>query len=385
MRGAGRPLPDLQRRARAAAVVGLAGCVVGGYLAPTQCLRSYLVAYLLCVQISLGCLAILMINYLTGGAWGASIRRLLESGVRTLPLLALLFLPLAFGVDRLYAWAAPGAAADEVLRGKSLYLNVPFFLARAVFYFGAWLAVARPLLRWSLEQDGTTDPAPGRRLELLSRGGLVLMGLTMTFAAVDWMMSLEPHWFSTIYGVLFMGGSVLAAFAFVIPVAAYLAREGPLAGVVGPEAFHDLGKLLLAFVMLWAYFAFSQFLVIWAGNLPEEVPWYLARLRGGWQWVALAVVLLHFALPFVVLLSRSAKRRGSTLAGVAMVLVALRFVDLFWMVQPAFHPGRLVVHWLDAAALVGVGGLWTAVFARGLAGHPLVPRNDPSLAGATVP
>jgi hypothetical protein len=374
-------LRRVQHVARAVGIAGAALCVVGAVVSPDQLLRSYLVAYVFWIGIALGCLAILMLNYITGGAWGAAIRRLLESGTRTLPLMALLFLPLAAGVHQLYAWARPDAvAADPLLQHKHLYLNVPFFLARAAGYFAAWILVARRLSRWSLAQDDGPDPERARRIENLSRGGLVLLGLTMSFAAVDWLMSLEPHWFSTIYGVMFMGGSVLTAFAFVIPVAAVVAERSPFDEVIGPSRFHDLGNLLLAFVMLWAYFALSQFLIIWSGNLPEEIPWYLARLRGGWQWVAILVVVCHFALPFVVLLSRQVKRRPATLALVAGAMIVVRFVDVFWLVTPAFHPGELTVHWLDAAALLGVGGIWLATFVGQLEGRPLVPLHDPWLA-----
>jgi hypothetical protein len=373
----------LHRVRRAALLAGIAGaiaCVAGAVVTPAQFLRSYLVAYLFWVGVPLGCLAILMINYVTGGAWGAVIRRILESGTRTLPLMALLFLPVAFGVRELYEWARPEHVAhDAALQGKAVYLNVPFFLGRAALYFTTWIVVARFLNRWSLAQDDTDDPWPARWLEQLSRGGLLLLGLTMTFAAVDWAMSLEPHWFSTIYGVLFMGGSVLSAFAVAIPVAALLASRRPLADVIRPAQFHDLGNLLLAFVMLWAYFAFSQFLIIWSANLPEEIPWYLRRIRGGWQYVVVLVVLFHFALPFFVLLSRDVKRRAGRLAMLSLGLVVVRMLDVFWLVMPAFSPGRLTVHGLDVAALVGVGGLWVATFLWQLETRPLVPLRDPSL------
>ena len=370
----------VRRVALAAAAVGALLSAVGGFASPGRLLGSYLIAYLFLVEVALGCLAILMINYVTGGAWGAVIRRLLESGARTLPLLALLFLPIALGVSQLYEWARPDALAhDPLLAHKRAYLNVPFFLGRAVLYFGAWIAVTRALAGWSLAQDGTTDPGPGERLELLSRGGLVLLGFTMTFASIDWMMSLEPHWFSTIYGILFMGGSVLSAFAFVIAVAALLSEEPPLSRVITTSHLHDLGKLLLAFVMLWAYFAFSQFLIIWAGNLPEEIPWYIARLQGGWQWLALFLIVVHFALPFVVLLSRRAKRSARILAALALVLVAARFADVVWLVAPGLGRPGPGLSWLDGTMLLALGGIWLAAFVRLLEGRPLVPQNDPSL------
>lgn len=377
--GRNHSLQRLGRRAIFAATAGAVLCAGGAFWDPGRFFQSYLVAYLFFVGATLGCLAILMLQYVTGGAWGAVVRRPLESGVRTLPLMALLFVPVAVGLPWLYEWARPEAMHDPLLVHKRAYLNVPFFLVRAAFYFSAWSVVARFLMRWSEEQDRTDDPRTGERLELLSRGGLVLLGLTMTFASVDWAMSLEPHWFSTMYGVLFMGGSVLTAFAVVIAVAASLAATPPFSDVFSAGRFHDLGKLLLAFVMLWAYFSLSQFLIVWSGNLPEEIPWYLRRMRGGWQWLALGLVAFHFALPFVVLLSRDVKRKARTLAGVAVALVVIRLVDVFWMVAPAFRQTAPSLSWLDLATVVGIGGVWIAVFVRQLAGRPLVPMHDPSL------
>jgi hypothetical protein len=377
--------PDhvLRRVQRAGLVVGLAAlgvCGLAAVVSPQQFFRSYLVAYLFWFGLALGSMAILMIHHVAGGAWGAVIRRLLEGATRTLPLMALLFLPLVLGMHSLYEWARPDALVhDPLLQHKRAYLNVPFFLVRAAFYFAVWLALTTFLNRWSLQQDEGDDPGATRRLELLSRGGLLAVALTMTFASVDWVMSLEPHWFSTIYGILIMGGQILNAMAFVIALAVLLVDRGPLGGVIGTEQFHDLGKLLLAFVMLWAYFAFSQLLLIWSANLPEEIPWYLSRMRGGWQVVGVAIILFHFVLPFLILLSREVKRRANALAVVALGVMAMRFVDLFWLVTPAFSPSRITVHWMDAATLVGVGGIWLSVFVWQLQGRRLVAIHDPSL------
>jgi hypothetical protein len=280
----------------------------GAWQSPVQFYRSYLVAWLFWLGLALGSLAILMINHITGGAWGAAIRRLLESAARTMPLLALLFLPIALGVRELYEWARPDVVAhDPILQHKSLYLNVPFFLGRAALYFVAWSAVAFFLARWSLVQDSARDDRPAIWLEQLSRGGLLLLGMTGSFASVDWMMSLEPHWFSTIYGFLFMGGCVLGALAFAIAMASAIADRPPLSEVITPSTLQDLGKLLFAFVMLWAYFSLSQFLIIWSADLPEEIPWYLRRLSGGWRLIILGVIGAQFLLPFVLLLSRRLK------------------------------------------------------------------------------
>jgi hypothetical protein len=359
-----------------AAALGV--CAIGGFFAPAQFFHSYLFAFLFWTGVALGCLAVAMLHHVTGGAWGLPIRRPLESGSRTLPLLAVLFLPIAVGARKLYEWADPAAVArDPILQHKSAYLNVPFFLGRAVLYFAAWFALAYFLNRWSLEQDATGDRSVARRLQLLSSGGLVLYGLTVTFASIDWAMSLEPHWFSTMYGVLFIAGQGLSAFAFIILVLVLLSESPPLAGYVGPKHFHDLGKLMLAFVMFWAYVSFSQYLITWAGNLPEEIPWYLRRLQGGWGWIAAALLVFHFILPFLMLLPASANRNPRTLAAVAGLVVLMRLVDVFWLTKPAFAASHFRLHWMDLLAPIGIGGLWLATFLWQLGKRPLLPVNDP--------
>jgi hypothetical protein len=375
-------LGSASSRALVVGAIGLVLCGIGAVASPRQFLFSYLAAFMLWLGITLGCLAIVMIHHLSGGAWGLVVRRLLEAGTRTLPLMALAFIPIALGVQVLYPWARPEAAADAILREKALYLNVPFFLARAAVYLVIWGVIAYWLNRWSLEQDRTSDPRLPRRLQLLSAGGIVVYALTITFASIDWVMSLEPHWFSTIFGVLFMGGQGLSALAFTIAVAVLLSSRPPLLHVITAAHLHDLGKLLLAFVMLWAYFSFSQFLIIWSGNVVEEIPWYVHRLGHGWQWVGLALVLFHFAVPFALLLSRDFKRNPRMLAGLALVIVFMRLVDLFWMIGPEANGDVFRVHWLDLAAPFAIGGLWIALYLRQLSTRPLMPTGDPDLAGA---
>ncbi len=379
-------LDRLQRRALLVGAVGLALCFGGLAVSPVQFLQSYLQAYLFWIGIALGCLALLMLHHLVGGAWGFRVRRLLEAGTRTFPLLAVLLVPLLLGLGSLYPWARPEeVAAEELLQHKSLYLNVPFFVLRAVVYFAVWMLLAAFLNRWSLEQDRTGDRSLARRLQGLSGPGLVLYGLTVTFSAIDWVMSLEPRWYSTIYGMLFMAGQGLEALAFVIVVAHLLGRRNPLSDVASPAHFHDLGNLLLTFLMLWAYMAFSQFLIIWAENLTEEIPWYLHRTAGGWQGIAVALIILQFALPFVLLLSRATKRNSGALAAAATVILLMRYVDLFWLVAPAFHPAGLRVHWMDAAAPLGIGGLWISAFLWRLKQMPLLPLHDPRMEEAFEP
>jgi hypothetical protein len=368
----------VRRPALAAGGVGIALCIVGMFVNAPQFFHSYLFACVFWAGVALGSMAVLMLRYITGGAWGVPIRRPLESATRTLPLVALFFVPLLFGLKTLYEWARPeDVARDPILQHKSAYLNVPFFIGRGVVYLAAWLALAYFLNRWSAEQDRVPSPALNRRLQLLSSGGLVAYGLTITFWSIDWILSLEPHWYSTMYGVLLIAGQSLSGLAFVTVVTVLLSRFEPLASFFSPEQRHDLGKLIFAFVMFWAYVAFSQYLIIWAGNLPEEIPWYLKRLQGGWGWFGLALIVLHFALPFLVLLPADADRNPRILAGVAVLIVAMRAVDLFWLIQPAFSPAHLLVHWLDFAAMIGLGGIWLAVFLWQLTQRPLLPVNDP--------
>ncbi len=375
-------LARLQSRALMVGAAGLLLCGVGLLLDPVRLLQSYLVAWLYWSGLALGALAVVLLQFLSGGAWGMIIRRILEAATRTLPLLTLLFLPLLLGMETLYPWARPDeVAADPILQHKAAYLNVPFFLARNAAYFGIWLVLAWLVNRWSAEQDAAgSDLGRIRRFQVVSAPGLILYVLTMTFASVDWVMSLEPHWFSTIYGPLHMAGHALGGLALGITVLVLLRSKPPLSQVVRADHLHDLGKLLLAFVMVWAYFSFSQYLIIWAGNLPEEIPWYLRRLQGGWQWMGLALLLAHFVLPFFLLLSRGLKRSSPLLGRVAVLVLVMHYVDVYWLTVPAFgEGGPLRPHWLDLAAAAGVGGLWVAWFARHLRMRPLLPLGDPTL------
>ena len=372
----------LQRRAFVGGAAGLLASLLGALVSPTQFFHSYLFAYLFWNGIALGCLSLLMIQHLTGGRWGLAIRRLLEAGTRTVPVLVLLFLPVVLGLKRIYPWAG-SAQSDPTIRHaidlKQAYLNVPFFLGRAVFYFAVWFLLARVLNRVSLESDLGMDLRRARLLRSISGGGLLLMGLTITFMSVDWSMSLDPRWFSTIYGMLFMIGQALSALALCIVLISRIGEERPLSAVANADTLHDLGKLMLAFIMVWAYFSFSQFLIIWSGNLPEEIPWYLRRFQGGWRLVGLFLVVFHFAVPFLVLLSRGVKRRARTVGMVAFAILAVRVVDLFWLVRPEFPHTGLDLHWLDVTLPIGIGGVWLGVFAQQLKTRPLLPLGEPEV------
>ena len=370
----------MSRAAKLALVAGLGAlllCVAGGFRNPTQFFRSYLLGYIFWLGVTLGSLAILMLHHLVGGNWGFAIRRILESGTKTLVVMAACTVPLLFGLRHLYLWADPAKAAlEKAVAEKALYLNVPFFLARIVAFFACWILLAYFLSRWSLEQDRTGNPDLIRRMQNLSGPGLIIYGLTVTFTSFDWVMSLEPSWGSTIYGMVFIVTQVLAAISLAIIACMLLSKSETLARRLFPVALNDLGNLLLAFTMLWAYLTFSQYLIIWSGNLPDEIPWYLARATGGWAWVAVMLIVFHFAVPFLLLLSRYVKRRIRFLAAVAAGMMVMSVADLFWLMTPAYQRTGPQFHATDILAVAGIGGIWIWRFASQLKLHPLVPLND---------
>jgi hypothetical protein len=379
-----RPTAELARLGRGAMVVGVAGLALSliGFTTVSRSafLQSYLIAFIFWIGITLGSLAVLMVQHLAGGRWGLVSRRILEASTRTLPLMAILFLPIWLSLPTLYRWATPEAAADEIIHQKAAYLNVPFFRVRAVIFFVIWGVLIYVLNKWSRQQDerpvqpvGTID----RRFRMLSGPGLVLYVVTITFMSVDWVMSLDPHWYSTIFGVLTIGGQGLSTLAFTIIVLASLVRFEPMSHVATAERFHDLGKLMFAFVMLWAYFSVSQLLIIWSANLPEEIPFYLERLHGPWYPVSITLLLGQFALPFLLLLSQSFKRNPRTVRTVALWILAMRVVDITWTIGPVFRGEGSGLSWLDFAVVIAMGGLWLGVFFRTLAGRALVPVRDP--------
>ena len=373
-------LDRIQKPALIVGAVGAVLCLAGAVTSPEQFYRSYLVGFLFWAGISLGCFAVLLLHHIFGAAWGFVVQRMLEAGTRTFALLAVLFLPLLLGLHHLYEWThADVVAGDPVLQAKSAYLNVGFFVGRAVFYFLAWMGIAALLNRWSQQLDQGGAPALADRLKNSGPPGLLVYGLTVTFATVDWVMSLDPHWYSTMFALIFIAGQVLSTLAFVVLAMRLLGEHQPLADVLRPAHLHDLGNLMLAFTMIWAYVSFSQFLIIWSGNLPETITWYKDRSEGGWQWVALGLILFGFALPFAILLSRFVKRRARLLAIVAGLVLLMRWVELLWVVQPTFRPGEIGFHWLDLAAPLAIGGLWLWFYARQLKSRPLLPQLDPRM------
>ncbi len=376
-------LSGMERYEKPALGVGLASlvfCAILGFHDPVQFFRSYLLAFVFFIGLPLGCSAILMLHYLIGGTWGFPLRRPLESGIRTFYLMAVLVVPILFRLRTLYSWADPlKVHSDPLLQYKQFYLNVPFFLTRAVIYFVAWLLLAYFLTKWSRQQDETGDPELTQRLQKISAPGILIFGLTVTFACVDWVMSLEPTWFSTIYGMIFMVTEALAAMALVTVAVILLARRQVFSGLVTPLILNDYGNLLLTFTMLWAYLSFSQYLIIWAGNLRDEISWYIVRARGPWTPVAIALIVFHFMVPFVLLLMRFVKRRAASMGWLAAGLIVMSFVDIYWLTVPAFEPSGPEFHLTDWLAVIGFGGLWLWRFLSQMRGRPALPMQDPRL------
>jgi hypothetical protein len=371
--------PGLDRAQRlflAVGVVGLAACAYGAYSNWTGFLRAYLVAYMLWFLVGLGCLALLMLHHMVGGSWGYVIRRTLEAGTRTIPLLALFFIPLAIGHSNPQLY--------PVVKGssfKAIYLSPSFYIGRVIFYFAAWLILAYFLNKLSSLQDQGTTHGLLKKFNNLSAAGLLFYCAAISWAAFDWVMSLEPNFFSTIFGLIFIIMSVLAALSFTIIVSMISAKHKPLSGVINSGNFNDLGNILLTFVMLWAYLSFSQFLIIWAGNLQDENFWYTVRGTGEWKWVALFIILFHFAVPFVLLLNRPVKRQMKALAFVGGGLLVMTWIDLYWFIMPAFYPLGPQIDWIDLVAPFAVGGLWLAFFIRQLKAKPRLPLHDPRFEG----
>jgi len=383
------PPADLGRVSTRALIIGVIFTVllvIGAFIDREQFFHAYLVGFILWIGITLGSLALLMLQHLTGGAWGLVIRRVLEAATRTLPLMIILFVPIIFGLKLIYPWTDPIVMkATNALQQKVKYLNPSFFLIRASIYFAFWSLLAL-LLNWlSLEQDRTADKNIRKRFQMVSGPGLGLLIISITFASIDWVMSLEPAWMSTIFGLIFVASWSLSALAFTIVVMSWLRKRDPMNRVIQTPHTHDWGNLLLALVMLWSYFAFSQYLIIWSANLPEETTWYVARTHGGWAVIAIAIAILQFVFPFLTLLSRAAKKSSERLASLAVLILVMRFVDAIWLIEPAFNPGHFHLSWMDAVAPIAIGGLWVAAFAWQLQKRALVPINDPQLEQALEP
>jgi hypothetical protein len=357
--------------------------VILAFIEPQQFYRAYLLGFMLWLGVALGSMAILMIRHLTGGGWGMVIRRILGAAMRTAPLLAVLFIPVIFGIHKLYIWAQPlDQIADKHLREHleditKTYLTTSGFIYRAIFYFAIWNLLSFLLSKWSKETDHPGSPDHTSRFKAIAGPGLILYGFTISFAAIDWVMSLDPSWISTIFGLVILIGEVLSAMCFAVVVERILFNYKPMSEMLKPDFVHDHGKWMLAFLMMWAYFNFSQWLIIWAGNLPSEITFYMTRLHGGWASIGFILVLFGFAVPFAILLSRPFKRNIRRLVWLAVWLLLMRYIDLFWIIEPNFSK-TLTVTLADIVVPIAIGGFWLAYFFYNLGALPLLPAYDPS-------
>lgn len=372
-------LARVQYTAMVVGIVALVVCLVGAWFDPTPFYRAYLAAYLFFWGLGLGGMALLMVYYLTGGAWGFLVRRLLEAEMRTLPLLALLFVPIAWGIDSLYLWAQPEVVAgDPHLQGQQFYLNPPFFWGRAVLYFVLWIALAYGFSRWSWRQEARGTGSSLEAVRTFSGLGLVVYGVTLHFAAIDWSMSLQPVFPSTIWGPMTAAGQLLTALGLAVLGVAWLAPRRPMRDVVSLKGWTDLGNLLLAMLVIWAYMVWFQFMLVWIANLPEDVVWYQPMRRVGWLTVYWILSLFGFAVPFLLLLFRAVKQHRGRLAGTAALLLVTQLLYQYVLVMPPFPTEGLAQHWFDFVTPLGIGGLWLAYFLHTFRRWPLLARHDPN-------
>lgn len=374
-----RPEMDrAQRRALFVGVIALALSLMGLFRNAAHFWQSYLFAYVFWAGLALGCLGLFFLHNVVGGNWGVAIRRFVESGLQTLPLIALFAVPILFSLNTLYSWTHPDVRAHDFVVGhKAAYMNAPFFIARTILYFLIWFFFGFRILRMANEHERTGDPALFKRIKGASAPALLIFVVSTTYAFIDWIMSLEPDWYSTIYPWMFTVGEVTLTFAFMIALLVLMSKREPFASFVKPQHYHDLGNLMLAFTMLWAYMSFAQLLIIWAENLPDEIPWYIRRFSGGWGYVAWTISIFHFCVPFFLLLMRFIKRNPNLLRAVAVWMILIRILDVFWIVEPAFRQRELEVYWTDLVALIGLGGIWMAFFIRNLKARPLLVPSDP--------
>ena len=390
-------VPEIRLGQRAAGVerisgvvggLGLLLCVAGFFANRAEFFQSYLFAFIYWSGFAFGGLGILLLNNVVGGKWGVTARRFLEAQMRTLPLIFIFTLILLFGLKDLYPWTHPNiVAASDVLRHKHPYLNIPFFIARIFIYFALMTFWGWRVNRFADEQDRTGDPTIGERMRAFSAPGLLIFVLTMTFAYIDWILSADTQFFSTVYGGMILIGDVVQCFALTLLVMILTSRSDRFGGRINAKILHDLGNMMFAFVIFWTYLSASQLIIVWPANLPQELVWYLDRVSGFWKWFALATALSMFAIPFLALLSQARKRDPRRLIKVAIWILIARAIDVFWIIEPTFrsvstssplhNSHGFAIYWTDFAAFFGIGGVWIYVFLGQLRRRPLLPLHDP--------
>lgn len=388
--GENLPIPEIRLGPKAASVerisgviggLGLLLCVAGFFANRAEFFQSYLFAFLYWGGFTLGGLGVLVLNNTVGGRWGVTARRYLEAQMRTLPFLLLLFVVLLIGAKDIYPWTHINTISDPVSRAilhhKQGYLNVPFFILRALVYFAIWLFWGFRIYRMSDQQDRTGDPTLRERMRKFSAPGCLIVTLTVTFAYIDWILSADAQFFSTIYGAMLLFGDVLQTFALTILVLILTSRGDRFGGRINPVILHDLGNMMFAFTIFWTYLSVSQLIIVWPANLPQEIQWYLVRVRGGWTIAAWVVATAMFLVPFLGLLSQARKRNPKRLMRVAIWILAARAVDMFWIVEPTFRTHGFAIYWTDFAAFIGIGGVWIFLFLGNLRRRPLLPLRDP--------
>jgi hypothetical protein len=341
---------------------------------------SYLVAFLFFLSLAIGGLFFTMIQFVVRAGWSVAVRRMAENAMSTMPLFILLFIPIAVGLHDLFHWShAEEVAKDPLLLGKKGWLNPTFFYIRSGLYLLVWAGLAAYFYKQSTTQDRTGDVKHTHGMQRMSGVGLLVLGLTLSFAAFDWIMSLDPHWYSTIFGAYYFAGSAVAIYAFMIAMGVALRSSGLMKSAITYEHFQDLGKLLFGFTMFWAYLAFSQYFLIWYANIPEETVWFHHRLTGSWKYVTIGLALAHFVVPFFFLMTRFTKRRLPLILLGALWMLAVHFVDHYWLVMPTLHKHGVHFSVTDILALLGVGGLFMALVTFQMRRHALLPRRDPRL------
>jgi hypothetical protein len=361
--------------------LGLLLCCAGFFANRAEFFQSYLFAFIYWGGFTIGGLGVLLMNHVVGGTWGVTTRRLLGAAVRTLPLLVLLFIPLVIGVRDIYPWAQPETVKhNDFLLHKQGYLNLPFFLLRTVIYFAIWIFWGFRVYKMADLQDETGDVTLRERMRRFSAPGLLIFTLSASFAYIDWILSADAQYYSTIYGAMILIGDVLQAFALIIIVLVLAAGKDRFGGRVNPKVLHDLGNMMFAFTIFWTYLTASQLIITWPANLPQEIEWYLVRVRGGWKVLAIIVAFSMFAIPFLALLSQARKRNPIRLMRVAVWILCARAVDIFWIVAPTYRTHGFALYWTDFAAFLGVGGIWTYVYLGQLRRRPLLPLRDPRVA-----